>query len=219
VIELLPESYVARLDLPKIFGRAAPFHVDLGCGDGAFLFALAERNPEKNFFGIERLAARVEKACRKAAKIDNMRVLHAETSYAVRYLLPERAVETFYLLFPDPWPKRRHWRRRIVTADFLKAIHGALEGNGIFRIATDQADYFNHIRKFAEESDYFTVAPTNIDNGADGSRATWTGNPERVDEACGESINHFPASTFEQRFRRRGVDIYRLALRKLSPLM
>lgn len=81
VIELIPESCIARLDPQKIFGRAAPLHVDLGCGDGAFLFALATRMPEKNFLGIERLASRVEKACRKAARIDNMRVLRMESFY------------------------------------------------------------------------------------------------------------------------------------------
>ncbi len=135
MVQLIPESYTVHLDLLKIFERDAPLHVDLGCGDGTFLFALAQRYPEKNFLGIERLSGRVEKASRKAAKIDNMRVLNVETSYAVRYLLPEQSVETFYLLFPDPWPKRRHHRRRIVTPDFLNSIHASLEENGVLRIA------------------------------------------------------------------------------------
>jgi len=118
VIELVSASYIARFDLTTIFERIAPLHVDLGCGEGSLLCELAERHPEKNFLGIERLASRVAKTSRKAARIDNVRVLHAETSYALRYLLPERSVETFYLLFPDPWPKRRHHRRRIFTPDF-----------------------------------------------------------------------------------------------------
>ena len=87
--------------------------------------------PDKNFLGIERLSRRVERTCRKAEKVDNMRVLNAETSYAVRYLLPENSVETFYLLFPDPWPKRRRQRRRIFSDDFLDSITAALEENQI----------------------------------------------------------------------------------------
>jgi len=194
VVKLIPESCTARLDPQKIFGRAAPLHVDLGCGDGAFLFALARRMPEKNFLGVERVAGRVEKACCKADKIDNMRVLRFETGYAVKYLLPERSVETFHLLFPDPWPKRRHHRRRIVTAGFLRTIWMALKENGILRIATDHLDYFTRISRLAEESSLFAfMQPSGADD--------------------------FPASAFEKKFASTGARIYRLELRKVSPVM
>ncbi len=88
------ESLVNRLDAQKIFGRRAPLHVDLGCGDGAFLCVLAQRMPEKNFLGIERLLGRFRSAAVKAAKIRNVRVLRMESSYVVRYLLPPRSVGT-----------------------------------------------------------------------------------------------------------------------------
>src|SRR6266550_2460619 len=107
-----PGTLIERLDLEKIFGRIAPLHIDLGCGVGSFICALAERMPERNFLGIERLLGRIRSAARKAATVGNVRLLRMENSYAVRYLLPAGSVETFYLLFPDPWPKRRHWRRR-----------------------------------------------------------------------------------------------------------
>jgi len=194
VIELIPDSFTARLDPQKIFGRAAPLHVDLGCGDGAFLFALARRMPEKNFLGVERLAGRVEKACRKADKIDNMRVLRFETAYAIKYLLPERSVEIFHLLFPDPWPKRRHHRRRIMTAGFLRTVWMALKENGILRIATDHLDYFTRISRLAEESSLFAfMQPSGEDD--------------------------FPASAFEKKFASTDARIYRLELRKVSPVM
>ena len=194
VVELIPESCAARLDPQEIFGRAAPLQVDLGCGDGAFLFALATRMPEKNFLGVESLAGRVEKACRKADKIDNLRVLHFETAYAVKYLLPERSVETFHLLFPDPWPKRRHHRRRIVTKNFLRAIWTVLEENGILRIATDHVDYFTRISQLVEKSSLFAFMQPS---------------PE----------NDFPVSAFEKKFAGTGARIYRLELRKISPVM
>src|ERR1700730_2298652 len=93
VVGLIPESYFAPLDLPKIYGRVAPLHVDLGCGDGAFLFALAEQTPEKNFLGTERLLHRVKKGCRKPDKIENMQVLRIETSYALRHLLAQDSAD------------------------------------------------------------------------------------------------------------------------------
>ncbi len=192
MVELIPESYVAPLDLERIFGRVAPLHVDLGCGDGSFLFALAQRDPRKNFLGIERLSGRVEKASRKAAKIDNMRVLNVETSYAVRYLLPRQSVEAFYLLFPDPWPKRRHHRRRIVTSGFLSSIQTALEEGGVLRIATDQLDYFEQIARLASSQPQFmSLDIANID---------------------------LPPTKFERRFQEQGTPIYRLVLRKVSPV-
>ena len=200
MIELIPESYVVRFDLLKVFGRSAPLHVDLGCGDGSLLCALAAQMPEKNFLGVERMLGRVRSASHKAGrrrtggKIDNVRVLHLETFYTVRYLLPPASVEAFYLMFPDPWPKRRHQRRRVMTQDFLSAIGDALIDGGIFRIATDQSDYFEQIRGLAERSTDFSTATL---NGSDS----------------------FPVSTFEKRFKSDGASIYRLELRKTSPVI
>jgi tRNA (guanine-N7-)-methyltransferase len=193
VVELIPESYVACLDLEAIFGRRAPLEVDLGCGDGSFLTALAKQRPEHNFLGIERLVGRVRSATHKARILENVRVLRMETSYAVRYLLPAGSVQTFHLLFPDPWPKRRHQRRRVVTSDFLSAIVAALASNGTLRVVTDQFDYFEQIRSLAQELSDLRVAGSNVEN-------------------------EFPDSAFERKFKRAGAAIHRLELRKTSPV-
>src|SRR5919106_5427460 len=147
VIELASELQVAHLDVAELFGRNAPLHVDLGFGDGSLLCEMAQQFPKRNFLGIERLTKRVEKVRRKVEKVENVRVLRADTLFAVRYLLPESSVETFYLLFPDPWPKRRHQFRRIFTRDFLDAIAAALDKDGVLRVATDQLDYFHQIER------------------------------------------------------------------------
>jgi tRNA (guanine-N7-)-methyltransferase len=191
-LELILQTDVAPLDLLAIFGRRAPLQVDLGCGEGSFLCELARRQPEKNFLGIDKLAGRVQKACRKAAELQSVRFLNVESSYAVRYLLPKRSVETFYLLFPDPWPKRRHWRRRSVTTEFLGAISQALAENGRFLIATDHLDYFQEIERIARADPDFTV----------------------VDFADGD----LPPTKFEQQFRAQGAAIHWLELRKVSPV-
>jgi tRNA (guanine-N7-)-methyltransferase len=185
------DSLTQQLDLEKIYERKAPLHVDLGCGDGSFLCALAQRVPDKNFLGIERLVGRIRSCARKAASLGNVRLLQMESSYAVRYLLPAGSVETFYLLFPDPWPKRRHHRRRIVTPDFLNCVHTALKENGTFHIATDDLDYFGKIKGIAESNLGF---------------------------AMGDADHNLPPSKFGLLFRQKGAPIYWLALRKISPV-
>jgi tRNA (guanine-N7-)-methyltransferase len=186
-----PESLTNRLDLEKIFRRKAPLHVDLGCGDGSFLCALAQRLPDKNFLGIERLSGRVRSAARKAASLDNVRLLQMESFYAVRYLLPAESVETFYLLFPDPWPKRRHHRRRLVKPDFLNSIHTALRKDGVIYIATDHLDYFRKIKETAGSTPGFAIDDADVD---------------------------LPQSKFGLAFRQKGAPIHWLALRKVSPV-
>jgi tRNA (guanine-N7-)-methyltransferase len=178
----------------QLFGRSAPLQVDLGCGDGSFLCDLAQQHPNKNFLGIERLTKRVEKVRRKAEMIDNLRVLGTDTLFAVRYLLPENSVETFYLLFPDPWPKRRHQQRRIFTSDFLDAVATALEQNGILRVATDQLDYFRYIERLSLAHARFKAVPRSRDDAV------------------------LPSTKFERQFCEQGAPIYRLTLRKTSPV-
>jgi len=193
VIELLPELQIARLDLVRLFGRSAPLHVDLGCGDGSFLCEMAQQFPNRNFLGIDGLTKRVEKVRRKAEKIENVRVLRADTLFAVRYLLPKNSVETFYLLFPDPWPKRRHQFRRIFTRDFLEAIAAALEKHGFLRVATDQLDYFHQIERLSRAHLQFQAVAPSLDAV-------------------------LPVTKFERKFREQGAPIYRLTLRKTSPV-
>ena len=191
MIELVPELQVGNLDLVELFGRSAPLHVDLGCGDGSFLCEMAQQFPNRNFLGIERLTKRVEKVRRKTEKIKNLRVLRADTLFAVRYLLPKNSVETFYLLFPDPWPKRRHQFRRIFTRDFLDAVAVALEQHGVLRVATDQFDYFYQMERLNRAHRHFDVV---------------------------DDTDILPLSKFERKFREQGAPIYRLTLRKTSPV-
>jgi tRNA (guanine-N7-)-methyltransferase len=191
VIEFVPPSMTRRLCFDQLFGRNAPLQIDLGCGDGAFLTALAAQNPQQDFLGIERLLGRVRSVCRKTAmlQLSNVRVLRMDATYAVAHLLSPGTISAFHLLFPDPWPKRRHHRRRALTPEFLAAIHRALVSSGLLHIATDHADYFNEIKRSTEK--LFDVS--------DGALA-------------------FPPSTFQKQFAAAGVPIHRLVLRKTSPV-
>ncbi|MEP7078716.1 MAG: tRNA (guanosine(46)-N7)-methyltransferase TrmB [Chthoniobacterales bacterium] len=190
--EVLPESVVGPLDLPRIFGRSAPLEVEFGCGDGDFLAALAEQNPERDFLGVEQMRGRARSASRKIGTraLPNARILQLEISHAL-YLLPRASVDAFYLLFPDPWPKRRHHNRRVVTTEFLRAAARALKANGTFRIKTDQEDYYAAMQRRLREV------------------------PE-LNAIAEDEVPALPATTFEKRFSQVGAPIYQLVLRKAA---
>lgn len=122
----------------------APLEVDLGCGDGGFLVELAHCHPERRFLGIERLIGRARKVARKAARrgLDNVKALRIESSYALGYLLPEAGISRIHLLFPDPWPKQKHFKNRLVKPALCAAVHRVLEPGGEWLLKTDHAEYF-----------------------------------------------------------------------------
>jgi tRNA (guanine-N7-)-methyltransferase len=190
-IEFVPASITEPLDFLQLFARAAPVEIDLGCGDGAFLNALARENPQRNYLGIERMLGRARSACGRAAnlQLQNVRILRLEAIYALTHLIPSASVFQFHLLFPDPWPKRRHHRRRTVTSQFVAAIHRALAPNRLLHIATDHTEYFSEIKRLALP--LFEVA-----------------HPDTA----------FPPSTFGQRLAQSGAQIHRVLLRKTSPV-
>ena len=149
-ILLNPENRQETIDLEKTFNRPKPLQleVDLGCGKGRFLIARALAHGEICFLGIDRRQMRILKVERAARrhKLENIRLLCAENFTAVENFIPDESVSVYYLFFPDPWPKRRHHRRRLFDADFLNAIQRTLCANGKIHIATDHLDYFSIIR-------------------------------------------------------------------------
>jgi len=140
----VPGDYFRRLEPGEIFDDGAPLEIDLGCGDGSFLVDLARALPEYRFLGVERLLGRARKVCRKAVRagLGNLRVLRLESRYTVEWLLPPASVRRLHLLCPDPWPKARHHKRRIIQPEFLSALARVLEPGGEFLFKSDDADYF-----------------------------------------------------------------------------
>lgn len=143
----MPEDYFAQLDPHSIFDNDQPLEVDLGCGDGSFLIGLASHFPERNFLGVERLLGRVKKVCRKAkqAEITNCKCLRLESKYVIEWLFPENSIDRLHLLCPDPWPKARHHKNRLIQQDFLHALFKALKPGGEFCFKTDHPEYFEWV--------------------------------------------------------------------------
>jgi len=142
--ELVPQDYFQKLARAEICQGDRPLEVDLGCGDGSFLMGMAREYPERDFLGVERLLGRVRKVCKKLTRngLNNARVLRLESRYTVEWLLPVASVSRLHLLCPDPWPKFKHHRRRLVQVEFLQAVYDALLPGGEFLFMTDHEEYF-----------------------------------------------------------------------------
>ena len=172
-LRIIPPDWDAPLDLPAVFGYAPQrLEVDLGCGKGRFLVARAAAHPATSFLGLDRQTRRLAKVERKAqrAQLGNIRLLYAEAAYTVTHLLPRGSVAAYYIFFPDPWPKRRHHRRRLFDAAFLDALNTTLAPGGCIHLATDHLDYFESIRhlltgdaRFMEREPFVTSAEERTD--------------------------------------------------------
>jgi tRNA (guanine-N7-)-methyltransferase len=155
-------TILARLDLDVLFPKAQPLEVELGSGDGSFLAEYAARNPQHSFIGVERLWGRIRKLDRKARKagLINMRAVQIESSYFLRHLLPSHSATALHIYFPDPWPKRKHRRHRLVSEDFPALAGEALTEHGTVYLRTDDADYFQQMKNVFGASPIFEVVET-----------------------------------------------------------
>jgi tRNA (guanine-N7-)-methyltransferase len=139
-----PTDYFQRLDLAQVFPSPLPLEVELGAGDGSFLVQYAQSRPDCNFLGVERLLGRLRKIDRKGrrAGLLNLRVIRIEAGYFLEYLLPPTSTRALHVYFPDPWPKRKHRRKRLINEGFPQLARRALQPGGAVHLRTDDADYF-----------------------------------------------------------------------------
>ncbi len=140
-------SIVERLDAAKLYPQLQPLEVELGSGDGSFLVNYAKLHPERNFLGVERLLGRLRKIDRKGlrAGLANLRGLRIESSYCLEYLLAPESVAAVHIYFPDPWPKRKHRKNRLINVDFVSVAHKVLAPGGAVYLRTDDEDYFTQM--------------------------------------------------------------------------
>jgi tRNA (guanine-N7-)-methyltransferase len=154
-------SILERIDLERLFPKAQPLEVELGSGDGSFLVEYAALHPERNFIGIERLLGRLRKLDRKGrrAGLTNLRGLRIESSYFLQYLLPAHSAATLHVYFPDPWPKRKHRRHRLINEAFPTLARSSLQPGGTIFLRTDDSQYFEQMRRVFESTQDFAPVP------------------------------------------------------------
>ena len=152
-----------RLDLETLeeLGRGVfppgagprPLVVDLGFGRGEFLMALAEKAPDVDFLGVEVSHKRVLKMARRLARtpLVNLLLCEARAQDVVARALLASSVRTFWVNFPDPWPKKRHAARRLIQPGFVRELVRALEPDGVLQVATDAVAYAEWIDEVLRE--------------------------------------------------------------------
>lgn len=143
------EEKYELLVFKELFGNANPIELEIGCGKGKFLLERALENPSTNFLGIDRIVKWMKRRKERAEKtgLPNIRFVKAEAVAFLTGAVPRESLRIVHLYFPDPWPKRRHYPRRVITADFLRLLHSRLVPGGLLEIATDHEEYFGAMKK------------------------------------------------------------------------
>jgi tRNA (guanine-N7-)-methyltransferase len=198
---LLPRFAVAgdggvKLDLERLFGRAAPRVLDIGFGDGEALLTSAVNHPQIDYLGVEihepgigHLLLLLERA-----GIDNVRIVARDAAEVLPQLLPDASFDAVNLFFPDPWPKKRHHKRRLVQPAFVAESARVLKIGGLLHLATDWADYARHSREvLASDGRFAAVEPADL---------------------CHNPLAFRPPTKFERRGRRLGHEVVDLCFRR-----
>lgn len=137
----------AHLDLSQLFGRIAPLVVEIGFGNGDNLLALASREPERNFLGLEVHRAGVGHLMHQAAEADlrNVRIACHDAVEVLSQQLAPGCIDVVLILFPDPWHKTRHHKRRLIQPEFVELLASRLRLGGRLNLATDWEPYAVHM--------------------------------------------------------------------------
>jgi tRNA (guanine-N7-)-methyltransferase len=162
IVEL--RSIVEPLALGVLFPKPQPLEVELGCGDASFLVELARQRAETNFIGVERLLGRITKLDRKGrrAGLKNIQGVRIESSYFLQYLLPPHSASAIHIYFPDPWPKKRHHKNRLINEQFPALARAALAHGGKVFLRTDDAPYFSQMTEVFDAAKGFEKIETPV---------------------------------------------------------
>jgi tRNA (guanine-N7-)-methyltransferase len=194
MIDLDLDRVSVPLDWPEVFGRQAPIDVEIGSGKGKFLNELATLHPERNILAVERSAKYHRLCCDRAARrgLENIRLVRTTGEDLLFRLLAEASVERFFVLFPDPWPKKRHHKRRIFKPEIVAAIERALLPGGRLLVKSDHDAYAEIIAEVLSSARGFTTLDPR------------------------EAFVDLPVTGFEQKYLVEGRRIHSFALLKPS---
>ena len=196
------DKCIDGIDLEELFGRTAPFHLEIGSGKGTFLLNEARAHPELNYLGVEWANEFYRYSVDRIRRwgLTNVRILRADARDVIGRFLPDESVAVLHIYFPDPWPKKRHHKRRFFIPANLRHVFRCLVKGGELHLATDHADYFviisdlllrdPQIAPLFREIDFLTAAAA--------EKGEWVG------------------TNFERKYIREGRQIYTLAVEKLS---
>jgi len=188
------------MDLDRAFPRSAPVEIEVGSGKGTFLLNQAKAHPAANYLGIEWANAYYRHCVDRMRRwqMSNVRVLRADAREFIGRHLADESVQTFHVYFPDPWPKKRHHKRRFFAPATVIQVARCLKPGGQLRTATDHAGYFEVISELLLRDPQVRLLFEPVDflptESADAGE--WVG------------------SNFERKYQKEGRAFYTLALRK-----
>jgi tRNA (guanine-N7-)-methyltransferase len=135
------------LNLDAVFGRAAPHLLEIGCGMGETTVAIAALNPETDYLGIEVHSPGVGSLLKLTAEqgLTNLRVIQHDAVEVLRDMIAPGALGGCHIFFPDPWPKLRHHKRRLIQRDFVALLASRMRPGAVLHVATDWENYAEHI--------------------------------------------------------------------------
>ncbi|MSQ59997.1 MAG: tRNA (guanosine(46)-N7)-methyltransferase TrmB [Betaproteobacteria bacterium] len=133
----------APLDFPTVFGRTAPVILEIGCGMGETTAQIAANNPRTDYIGVEVHAPGVGSVLKLASEkgLANLRIVQHDAVEIARHMLPLESLSGVHVFFPDPWPKTRHHKRRLIQASFVSLLASRLKPYGYIHLATDWQEY------------------------------------------------------------------------------
>jgi tRNA (guanine-N7-)-methyltransferase len=183
------------VDLAETFGRDASLIVEIGSGMGGSLAPMAKARPECNVLAFEVYQPAVARTLAKLARegVENVRLVQANAVEGLATMLPEDSIDELWLFFPDPWPKSKHHKRRLLTATFVDLVAVRMRAGGRLRLATDWDGYARQMRQVLDEHTAFT----SLHPG--GWAPRWDARP---------------VTAFEERGLRAGRSIFELAYRR-----
>jgi tRNA (guanine-N7-)-methyltransferase len=187
--ELLPRFGVpyshAPLDFAALFGRVAPVVAEVGFGMGETTARIAAENPQVDYLGIEVHAPGVGSLLRQLeeAALTNVRVISHDAVEVLREMVPPASLDGLHVFFPDPWPKKRHHKRRLVQPAFAELAAQRLRPGGYLHVATDWEEYAEHVLGVLS-------ATPGLANTAEGFAPRPASRPETKFERRGLKLGH-----------------------------
>lgn len=198
-----------RLEPQTAFGRHAPVVLEIGCGMGETTVAIAAASPAIDFIGVEVYPAGVGALLRRIedAAIDNLRVVEHDAVEVVRDMIAPASLAGVHIFFPDPWPKKRHHKRRLIQSGFVTLLASRIAPGGYVHCATDWAPYAIQMLEVL-------AAEPLLDNTAGPVKVA-----ESIEDCAGFAPRpaHRPLTKFEQRGLRLGHGVWDLVFRRSSP--
>ena len=159
IFEINPASE-QMIDFQEIFGNTHPVHLEIGSGRGEFLLAKALQNPGKNYLALELKEKRIKTIIRKLdEKIHkNVKLIKFFVDDKITEIIPAGSLEKIYIIHPDPWPKKKHHRRRLIQQNFIDVLWKLLSTKGSIFLSTDHCEYATWIvEHFTQRTDFRSV--------------------------------------------------------------